>query len=106
MQAFGLALSTASLLSIGRSIAIVPANRGIRTGGAYRVVRHPIYAAYALTFVGFVMCEPTLRNAAVGVTTLLLLAVRAVFEERFLMREPQYRAYAEGVRWRMLPGIF
>lgn len=106
LQAFGLALSTAALLSIGRSIAVVPANRGIRTGGAFRVVRHPIYAAYTLTFVGYVLCEPTVRNAAVGATTLVLLAVRAVFEERFLMREPQYRAYAEGVRWRMLPGLF
>ena len=106
LQALGLALSTISLLSIGRSIAVVPANRGIKTSGAYRVVRHPIYAAYTLTFAGYVMCEPTLRNAAVGVTTLLLLAVRAVFEERFLLRDAEYLAYAERVRWRMLPGIF
>lgn len=106
LQALALALSTAALLSIGRSIAVVPANRGIKTGGAYRVVRHPVYAAYLFTFAGYLMCEPTVRNAVVGVVSLLLLGTRAIFEERFLMREPEYRAYAERVRWRMLPGVF
>jgi protein-S-isoprenylcysteine O-methyltransferase Ste14 len=106
LQTFGVALSIVALSSLGRSIAVVPANRGIKTGGAFRVVRHPIYAAYSFTFIGFVMCSPTTRNALVAAASLLLLVLRAVFEERLLMREPLYRQYAERVRWRMLPGAF
>jgi protein-S-isoprenylcysteine O-methyltransferase Ste14 len=106
LQVLGLVLSTAALLSIGRSIAVVPANRGIKTGGAFRMVRHPVYAAYIFTFAGFVMSSPTARNAVVGIASLLLLGLRAVFEERFLMRDPRYAAYAEQVRWRLFPGVF
>lgn len=106
LQTIGVLLSIVALLSIGRSIGVVPADRGIRTGGAYRIVRHPVYSAYIVTFTGYLMCSPTARNAAVVVVSLLLLGARAVFEERFLMRDARYRDYAQRVRWRMLPWLF
>jgi protein-S-isoprenylcysteine O-methyltransferase Ste14 len=102
----GLLLSSAALLSLGRSIGVVPANRGIKTGGAYRLVRHPIYAAYMVTFVGYIMCWPTLRNWLVIVVTSILFAVRAVQEESLLAHEPEYREYSRRVRWRLLPFVF
>jgi hypothetical protein len=39
-------LVLAATLRLGRSFGIVATNRGIQTGGLYRIVRHPIYAAY------------------------------------------------------------
>jgi hypothetical protein len=31
---------------------------------------------------------------------------RAVCEERTLARDPEYRAYQQMVRWRVVPGVF
>ena len=52
----------AALLSLQRSFGIVPANRGIREGGLYRIVRHPLYAAELLVFLGVVLVTPTPWN--------------------------------------------
>ena len=41
-----------AVVSLGRSFGVVPSNRGIKTGGAYRLVRHPIYGALVLGFLG------------------------------------------------------
>ena len=43
-----LVVSLGAFLSLGRSWGIIPANRGVKTGGLYRVVRHPIYASYVI----------------------------------------------------------
>ena len=94
------------LLSLGRSVAVVAANRGIKTGGAYRLVRHPLYAAYVAYFVGFLLTSPSPRNIAVVAGTLSLFVIRALVEERLLLGDSDYRAYCETVRWRMIPGVF
>src|SRR5215831_9375500 len=43
IQITGILFIACGLLSLRRSFAVVPGNRGIRDGGLYRVVRHPIY---------------------------------------------------------------
>ena len=40
------------------------------------------------------------------VTADVALMVRAVCEERILARDPEYRAYQQIVRWRIVPGVF
>src|SRR5713226_8712973 len=45
VQLVGIVAMVASMLSLRRSYGIVPANRGIRTGGLYNFVRHPLYAS-------------------------------------------------------------
>lgn len=102
----GLLTGAAALLSLGRSIAVVPANRGLKTGGAYRFVRHPIYATYSVTLIGYLLGSPSLNNGAVVVGAVFLFACRSLLEERLLKAEPEYQAYCEQVRWRMLPGVF
>jgi protein-S-isoprenylcysteine O-methyltransferase Ste14 len=102
----GFVVSIGALLSLGRSIAVVPANRGLQTGGAYSLVRHPVYAAYSVTFVGYLIGSPSSWNVVIVGAAVFLLGLRAVLEERFLKREPQYNAYSAQVRWRMVPGVF
>ncbi len=51
LQIFGLMAIVGSLLSLRTSIGIVAANRGIREGGLYRIVRHPLYASELLFFL-------------------------------------------------------
>ena len=105
-SALGLSIVLAGKLSLGRSFGLMPANRGVVCGGIYRIVRHPIYAGYLLTHVGFVAAHLTPWNAALLLVADLALMVRAIQEERTLALDPFYVAYQERVRWRVLPGVF
>jgi protein-S-isoprenylcysteine O-methyltransferase Ste14 len=93
------------LLSLGRSFGIVPANRGVRTGGPYRFVRHPAYSGYVLTGAGYLLENPSIRNACLFAVVTLAQAVRIVEEERTLAGDPAYRAYARRVRSRVVPYV-
>lgn len=102
----GMAIQIAAKASLWRSFGIVPANRGVRTGGLYRIVRHPMYAGYAVTHIGFLLGYPSLQNALLYVTALAIQIVRLMREERILNRDPTYRHYAAQVRYRLLPRLF
>jgi protein-S-isoprenylcysteine O-methyltransferase Ste14 len=104
IQLVGGLLVLAATLRLGRSFGIVAANRGIQTGGLYRVVRHPIYAAYVLAFGGFVLAHPTLINAEILVGWLMVQILRVCAEERLLMQDTHYATYAAQVRYRLIPG--
>lgn len=106
VMAAGVFLAVLAVSSLGRSFGIVPSNRGIRTGGMYRLVRHPAYGTYFIIDLGFVMVHPCLRNLLVFVAFLLLSYYRSVYEEQLLMGDPVYRAYYQSVRWRFIPGVW
>jgi protein-S-isoprenylcysteine O-methyltransferase Ste14 len=103
LQMAGLAVGAMGAASLGRSLGIIAANRGIKTGGLYRVLRHPMYAGHLLGYLGYVACYPTVRNCAIVAVTLIALCERARVEERLLEADPNYRAYARRVRWRLVP---
>lgn len=101
----GLLILAVALLSLRRSFAVVPGNRGIRQGGLYRWVRHPVYASELTVFFGVVLANPTWLNAAIWVCECCLQLARAKAEERFLSSDPLYAAYSARVRYRLVPGI-
>lgn len=94
-----------SLLSLGRNIGFIPAQRRIVTRGAYRFVRHPIYTGTFVSLLAFVLRAFSLRNFAVAVALIALLMIRGMVEERFLREDAGYAAYLQEVRWRWIPGI-
>jgi protein-S-isoprenylcysteine O-methyltransferase Ste14 len=104
IQLVGGLLVLAATLRLGRSFGIVAANRGIQTGGLYRVVRHPIYAAYVLAFGGFVLAHPAMVNGVILAGWLIVQVLRVRAEEHVLMQDTEYAAYAAQVRYRLLPG--
>lgn len=77
------------------------------TQGAYRLVRHPAYLAFLLMGLA---TPPLLDSWWAAVPALLGSAgmvVRTALEDRTLRRElPGYEAYAEQVRYRLLPGVW
>jgi protein-S-isoprenylcysteine O-methyltransferase Ste14 len=105
LQLAGIALVACALLSLRRSFAVVPGNRGIRDGGLYRIVRHPIYISELLALLGAVLVSPTLANWMIWVCECGLQFARAHAEEEFLSSDPAYRAYRERVRFRLIPGM-
>jgi protein-S-isoprenylcysteine O-methyltransferase Ste14 len=102
----GILFSLASKFTLRRSFGIVAANRGVKANGPYRLVRHPMYAGYILTHIGFLVINPTAWNTAVYLFAFVFQIGRILAEERVLDRDPRYQEYASAVRFRLLPGVF
>jgi protein-S-isoprenylcysteine O-methyltransferase Ste14 len=102
----GLAVVIAGKITLGRSFALLPANRGIVSTGLYGVVRHPIYLGYLVSHVAFLAASPSLWNIAALVVADAALLARAVCEEQTLAKDPAYQEYQSRVRWRVAPGLF
>jgi protein-S-isoprenylcysteine O-methyltransferase Ste14 len=77
------------------------------TSGPYRWVRHPGYSGALLTFWG----SPLFLDSAwaflpAGLLTIVLV-IRTALEDRTLQEQLDgYRAYAERVRYRLLPSVW
>jgi len=106
LQMTGLALQVAAMLSLNTSIGIAAANRGVKTGGMYRFIRHPLYFSYIVAYGGYLMSHATALNALVYSSAVLLWVLRIMAEERLLTKDPRYATYAEKVRWRLIPCVF
>lgn len=106
IMAAGVAVSFLAKLFLNRSFGIVAANRGTKTGGPYRYVRHPMYAGYLVASIGFVLFNAAPWNVAVYLVAGLLLVLRIREEEAVLLRDPAYRLFAAEVRWRVVPGLY
>jgi protein-S-isoprenylcysteine O-methyltransferase Ste14 len=94
-----------SLLSLGRNIGFIPAQRKVVTRGAYRFVRHPIYTGTFVSLLAFVLRAFSVLNLTMVTVLIALLMLRGVVEERFLREDAGYAAYLQEVRWRWFPGI-
>jgi protein-S-isoprenylcysteine O-methyltransferase Ste14 len=99
-------LADLNLLYLGRSFAILPARRSIRTGMLYKYVRHPIYSMYMLCDFIYTFLAPSIRNVSVLIIGVALFALRSELEERLWRHDPAYQNYAKKTRWRFLPGLF
>jgi len=102
----GLCVVIAGKITLGRSFALLPANRGVVSSGLYRIVRHPIYMGYLVTHVAFLVASPSLWNIVALLAADAALLARAVCEERTLAQDPEYREYQTRVPWRVAPGVF
>jgi protein-S-isoprenylcysteine O-methyltransferase Ste14 len=105
-QLFGMTVSLFALFSLNKSFGLVAANRGVKTGGLYGFVRHPIYAGYFLSVGAFVIQNATVVNCAIYASFVVLAILRLTAEERLLSRDPEYIDYARKIRWRVLPFIY
>jgi protein-S-isoprenylcysteine O-methyltransferase Ste14 len=102
----GLVIQALAKLTLGRSFGIVPAHRGLKVKGPYRFLRHPVYAGYLLSHLGFLLLNPTPWNFAIYAFSYGLQIPRLLAEERLLSRDPQYQAYQAVVPYRLIPGLF
>jgi protein-S-isoprenylcysteine O-methyltransferase Ste14 len=102
----GMIIQISAKIALWGSYGLVPANRGVKTRGPYRFLRHPMYAGYTLIHIGFLLGFPSLRNSLLYLTTFLIEVARLMREELILNKDPLYREYVSRVRYRVIPGIF
>jgi len=95
-----------AISELSTSFGIVPANRGIKTQGAYQLVRHPLYLAELLTVSGFVLMNYSASNGMLLVILVSLQVQRIVNEERLLRQEAEYEGYCAHVPYRLVPHVF
>lgn len=106
LQLAGVFLALVSLATLGRSFGLVAANRGVKTRGPYRVVRHPAYSGYLVAYCGYVLANPTLPNLALLVLGTGFQLLRVHEEERVLAGDLRYQQYCGAVRYRMIPRLY
>jgi protein-S-isoprenylcysteine O-methyltransferase Ste14 len=115
-------IAGASLLAVGGVIAVLGV-RGLGRGltplphphdhgelvstGAYRIVRHPIYAGVVLSALGYALLMHALVTAIVGSLVLLaFFTAKSAREEVWLeQRYPGYAAYRDRTK-RIIPFVF
>jgi protein-S-isoprenylcysteine O-methyltransferase Ste14 len=103
---WGVFIHIGAKISLFRSFGIVAANRGVKVKGLYAFVRHPMYAGYFFTHIGFFMAAPSIWNFIVYICCWGFLLSRIFAEERVLLRSPDYQVYKNRVAYRIIPGVF
>lgn len=105
-QLIGQVVALTGLFSLNRSMGVVAANRGVKTGGMYRFVRHPIYAGFFVFIGAYVLQNITAWNALIYLALIAGQHFRMEQEERILLKDAQYASYARQTRWRILPFLY
>lgn len=94
----GAAIAAVGSTSLGRGLTAMPLPNEaaqLRTGGLYRVVRHPIYTGLLVTATARAILLGNRWAVAVTAALVVLLNVKSRFEEGHLVaRFPDYRGYA------------
>jgi len=75
--------------------------------GPYRFVRHPGYAGNILPLFGIVLALGSIWTLIPAAVAAIITLIRTVLEDQTLQEElPDYRDYAQHVRYRLIPGIY
>ncbi|MDJ0961726.1 MAG: isoprenylcysteine carboxylmethyltransferase family protein [Acidimicrobiia bacterium] len=79
----------------------------LRKGGAYAVVRHPIYAALVLEVFGFGLAFGSTWTSVGAFLLAAFFGAKLTHEERLLVAEhPDYEEYQKRVPWRLVRGLW
>jgi protein-S-isoprenylcysteine O-methyltransferase Ste14 len=75
--------------------------------GPYHYVRHPMYSGFLIFVIGTPLLLGSWYGLAVGLIFMVMLAARAVFEERTLRDELHgYAEYMAQVKYRLIPYVW
>jgi protein-S-isoprenylcysteine O-methyltransferase Ste14 len=102
----GVFINVSAKVALWRSFGLAPANRGVRAGGPYRFIRHPMYLGYVVTQAGFLLANPSIANLAIYPLAWTAQLLRIREEEKFLLEDDTYRELAQRVRFRLIPGVY
>lgn len=99
-------ISIVAVMSLGRSLSIMPEARKLVVTGPYRFVRHPLYAAEEIAILGVWLQFMSWPATAILVGHFVIQLWRLGFEEQVLRDSfPDYEAYARTTA-RLVPGVY
>jgi protein-S-isoprenylcysteine O-methyltransferase Ste14 len=99
----GMFMTLLTLRHLGRSFSLVPQARRVVQTGPYRWIRHPLYLAEELAFLGVVLQHLSPMGLVVLAGHIAAQVCRIHYEEELLRRTlPDYMNYA-AARWRLVP---
>jgi protein-S-isoprenylcysteine O-methyltransferase Ste14 len=90
-------------------------NRGIVTGFPYNIVRHPDYSMQILFIITTTIPLCIMPTLSIMQKILMLFAtfawiylyyLRAITEERHLIKDDEYKEYVQKVKYRFIPKLF
>ena len=87
----------------------IQTDRGHRVidGGPYAIVRHPGYVSGFFVFIGMPVSLGSWWALIPAFLLCMLLVVRTIWEDQTLRKElVGYEAYAQRVRYRLIPGVW
>ena len=106
LQCFGILIAITGIACLNRSFGIVPALRGVKTGGLYKYIRHPVYLGYLISFTAITLQNPHIWNVTVLIGIAILDVLRIFSEEKFMGQDEEYQAYMARTKYRLLPYIW
>ncbi len=92
----GMAIWILGMVSLGKSLAVLPGTEALKTRGLYRYFRHPIYVGINLTLFGLLAaCGSVFGMVYLAVVVVPLNIYRAREEEKALLDKfgDSYRIY-------------
>jgi protein-S-isoprenylcysteine O-methyltransferase Ste14 len=92
--------------SLNTSFGIVAANRGVKKGGLYMFMRHPIYLGSMFLYIGYACTNFTAFNLGILLIALVCQIVRIQMEEKLLRHSEEYIEYSKRVKYRLIPGLY
>ena len=109
LQVFAFLLFLWARITFGRRsyhVVANPTEGGLVTGGPYRYIRHPIYAAFCLFASAGAAAHWSLSAGLCGGLVLASAVIRIYCEETLVAaRYPEYAQYAART-WRMIPYVY
>ncbi|MBV1689350.1 isoprenylcysteine carboxylmethyltransferase family protein [Novosphingobium sp. G106] len=104
LSAVGGIIAIWAKLALRRSFGAIAANRGVKRGGPYRFVRHPMYLGYILIQIGFLLGYFSFPLLGLYVVVWAIQILRIREEEKVLLQDAAYREFANDVPRRLVPG--
>lgn len=104
---FGLVIrfSAIAALGDGYSLRIRKIENEIVQYGPYHFIRHPSYLGTVIVHTGLVLVFPGLMPVLLLVLWYGAVLIRATTEDKFLMKNKDYKIYSENTPWMLFPGF-
>lgn len=81
-------------------------NKGIIARGPYKYIRHPAYASKNIAWwFEHLQYMKGLNNVLPLLCWNMIYTLRAITEEKHLMKDPEYREYMKKVKYMFIPGL-
>lgn len=104
-------LMALSMRTLGNAFTVrlgVQQDQHLVTSGPYRVIRHPGYLSYIITFLSIGLSMSSLTVLALAVLSIPFFVWRIQHEEQMLIAEfgDEYKTYKLQTKWRLIPLIY